>query len=164
MKIVRWLNEHLEEYALSFLLAVIASVMMLEVIMRYAFNSSLSWAEEVSRYAFVWSALVSIGYSIKEKSILKVDTLVEALPKKLKDFVSNFGNLIVTVFFTYLFIHSVPTVEKVVRTGQRSPALGIPMGWIYLAAIVGFLLASIRSIQRLIADFRSSADKEDSQI
>ena len=65
MKIIRWLDEHLEEYILSGLLVVIAGVMMLQVIMRYAFNASLSWAEEASRYAFVWSALVSIGYSIK---------------------------------------------------------------------------------------------------
>ena len=99
MKILRWLDEHFEEYVLSGLLVVISVVMMLQVIMRYVFNASLSWAEEASRYAFVWSALVSIGYSIKENSILKVDTLVEALPAGLKHLLITLINISVTLFF-----------------------------------------------------------------
>ncbi|HAG23221.1 MAG: Tripartite ATP-independent periplasmic transporter DctQ component [Synergistales bacterium 53_16] len=162
MKIIRWLDEHLEEYILSGLLVVIAGVMMLQVIMRYAFNASLSWAEEASRYAFVWSALVSIGYSIKEGSILKVDTLVEAMPGWLRNLFTNAGNLIVTVFFGYLFIVSVPAVQKVMRTSQLSPALRIPMGWVYLAAIAGFLLATVRAAQKTGEDFIESVRKKGS--
>lgn len=69
-KVINWLNEHLEEYVLCNLLAVISIVMMLQVIMRYVFNASLTWAEELCRYAFIWSAFVSIGFTIREKSIL----------------------------------------------------------------------------------------------
>lgn len=156
MKILSWLDENFEKVILSLLLAVIASVMMLEVIMRYVFNSSISWAEEASRYAFVWSALVSIGYSIKEQSILKVDTLVEALPKPIRNAFVNVSNLAVTFFFGYLFWISVPAVSKVIKTGQQSPALGIPMGLIYFAAIAGFFLATLRSIQKTYRDFATA--------
>ncbi|MBL3540590.1 MAG: TRAP transporter small permease [Aminivibrio sp.] len=148
MKILKWLDKHFEEYILSGLLVVIAVVMILQVIMRYVFNASLSWAEEASRYAFVWSALVSIGYTIKENSILKVDTLVEALPAGLKRILVTLINLSVTVFFGYLFISSIPAVHRVVMTGQTSPALKIPLGWIYFAAVAGFFLAMARSIQK----------------
>jgi TRAP-type C4-dicarboxylate transport system permease small subunit len=113
----------------------------------------VSWAEEASRYAFVWSALVSIGYSIKEQSILKVDTLIEALPTKVRNMFVNVSNLVVTLFFGYLFWVSIPAVSKVIRTGQKSPALGIPMGLIYFAAIVGFFLATLRSIQKMYRNF-----------
>ena len=148
MKIVKWLDEHFEEYILSGLLIVVAVVMMLQVIMRYVFNASLSWAEEASRYAFVWSALVSIGYTIKENSILKVDTLVESLPVGLKHILVILINLSVTLFFGYLFVNSIPAVQRVVMTGQTSPALKIPLSWIYFAAIAGFFLATVRSVQK----------------
>lgn len=148
MKVLKWLDEHFEEYVLSGLLVVISVVMMLQVIMRYVFNSSLSWAEEASRYAFVWSALVSIGYSIKENSILKVDTLIEMLPTGLKHLLIMLINSIVTLFFGYLFISSIPAVQRVIMTGQTSPALKIPLAWIYFAAIAGFFLATVRSIQK----------------
>ena len=160
LKILRWLDEHFEEYILSGLLVVIAVVMMLQVIMRYVFNASLSWAEEASRYAFVWSALVSIGYTIKENSILKVDTLVEALPAGLKHLLITLINLSVTLFFGYLFISSIPAVKRVVLTGQTSPALKIPLGWIYFAAIAGFFLATVRSIQKTGQDLGVSIRKK----
>jgi len=152
VKILSWLDENFEKVILSLLLVVIACVMMLEVIMRYVFNASISWAEEASRYAFVWSALVSIGYSIKEQSILKVDTLIEALPKPMRNLFVNASSLVVTFFFGYLFWVSIPAVFKVIRTGQKSPALGIPMGLIYFAAIVGFFLATLRSAQKMYKD------------
>ena len=160
LKILRWLDEHFEEYVLSGLLVVISVVMMLQVIMRYVFNASLSWAEEASRYAFVWSALVSIGYTIKENSILKVDTLVEALPAGLKHLLITLINLSVTLFFGYLFISSIPAVKRVVLTGQTSPALKIPLGWIYFAAIAGFFLATVRSIQKTGQDLGVSIRKK----
>ena len=122
--------------------------MMLQVIMRYVFNASLSWAEEASRYAFVWSALISIGYTIKENSILKVDTLVESLPAGLKHLLVTSINVSVTLFFGYLFINSIPAIQRVIRTGQTSPALKIPLGWIYFAAIAGFFLATVRSVPK----------------
>lgn len=159
MKIIRWLNDHLEEYVLSGLLVVIASVMMLQVIMRYVFNNSLSWAEEASRYAFIWSALISIGYSIKERNILRVDTLIEALPRPLRNLMTNLGNLTVVAFFGYLSISAVPAVQRVMRSSQTSPALKVHMGWIYLAAILGFFLATFRAVQRLRADFKDSSGK-----
>jgi TRAP-type C4-dicarboxylate transport system permease small subunit len=130
--------------------------MMLQVIMRYVFNASLSWAEEVSRYAFIWSALVSIGYSIKERSILRVDTFVEALPNQLRNIITALVNCVVAAFFAYLFVNSLPAVGAVMRSGQRSPALEIPMSWVYFSAIVGFLLATIRSFQRVVETLNRS--------
>lgn len=159
MKIIRWLDEHLEEYFLSTMLILIACVMMLQVIMRYVFNASLSWAEELSRYAFIWSALVSIGYSIKKRCILKVDTFVEAIPPKVKYVVITFVNAVVAAFFAYMAYYSVPAVGRVISYGQRSPALEIPMGWIYLSAVVGFFLATIRSVQRFIEGLRNGGNK-----
>ncbi|MDD3390593.1 MAG: TRAP transporter small permease, partial [Synergistaceae bacterium] len=160
LKILKWLDEHFEEYILSGLLIVIAVVMMLQVTMRYVFNASLSWAEEASRYAFVWSALVSIGYSIKENSILKVDTLVESLPAGLKHILVTLINLSVTLFFGYLFVNSIPAVQRVVMTGQTSPALKIPLSWIYFAAIAGFFLATVRSVQKTGQDLRVTTRKK----
>lgn len=162
LKILKCLNEHFEEYILSGLLVVIAAVMMLQVIMRYVFNASLSWAEEASRYAFVWSALVSIGYTIKENSILKVDTLVEALPSSLKNLLITLINFAVALFFGYLFVSSVPAVLRVISTGQRSPALNIHLGWIYSAAIAGFFLAAARAVQKTGQDMRALIRKRGS--
>ncbi|MGB9812122.1 MAG: TRAP transporter small permease [Thermovenabulum sp.] len=154
MKILKWLDEHFEEYVLSMLLALISCVMMLQVIMRYVFNSSLSWAEELSRYAFVWSAFLSIGYTIKKRTILKVDTFVEILPKGIKKIVKILVALTITIFFIYLFVNSLPAVNRIYLSKQISPAMGIPMYIIYSSTSIGFFLAIVRSIQSALGIFK----------
>ena len=42
--------------ALTLTLALV--VMAAQVIFRYVFNDSLYWAEEVARYALVWSSMI----------------------------------------------------------------------------------------------------------
>ncbi len=149
-KLIRWLDEHFEEYILCDLLAIIATIMILGVIMRYVFNSSLTWVEELCRFAFIWSAFLSIGYSIKEKSILTLTFFVEILPRPLSIVVKLLGKIVVVVFFVYIFVHSIPMVEKIYLVNQKSPALGIPMYFIYLSIVVGSFLAILRSIQDII--------------
>jgi len=149
VRIVRWIDQHIEELILSFLLMLIACVMMLQVFMRYVVGSSLSWAEEFCRYLFIWSSLLSIGYSIRKKTILRVDSLIEALPFKVKKFFRVAIELVVLTFFTYLFLNAIPVVGMIKESGQVSPAMEIPMYLVYLSAVVGFLLAVIRSAQSL---------------
>jgi len=124
--------------------------MLLQVFMRYVVGASLSWAEEFCRYLFVWSSLLSIGDSIRKKTILRVDSLVEAMPLRIKRWFRIAIEVVVLVFFLYLFIKAIPVVEMIRKSGQRSPAMEIPMYLVYLSAIVGFFLAVIRSIQSLI--------------
>jgi TRAP-type C4-dicarboxylate transport system permease small subunit len=66
----------------------------------------------------------------------------------LKHLLITLINLSVTLFFGYLLINSIPAVQRVIMTGQTSPALKIPLGWIYFAAVAGFFLATVRSIQK----------------
>lgn len=150
MSVIRWIDQHLEEVILSIFLILIACVMMLQVIMRYVVGSSLSWAEEFCRYLFVWSSLLSIGYSIRKKTILRVDSLIEMFPFGLKRLFKIAVEIIVLVFFAYLFVKSIPVVNMIKESGQTSPAMEIPMYIVYLSAIVGFLLAVIRSVQSLL--------------
>ena len=133
------------------LLAVISIVMMLQVIMRYVFNASLTWAEELCRYAFIWSAFVSIGFTIREKSILTLTFFVDILPKTIGRVVTILAKFITVVFFIVIFVYSVPMIEKIYLTNQKSPALNIPMYIVYLSIVVGSFLTIIRSVQDLVA-------------
>lgn len=155
MTVIKWIDQHLEEFILGVLLVLIACVMLLQVIMRYVVGASLSWAEEFCRYLFVWSSLLSIGYSIRKRTILRVDSLIEALPLSIKKAFKIATEVVVLVFFLYLFIKSIPVVDMILESGQVSPAMEIPMYFVYLSAVVGFLLAVIRTIQSLVQMIKS---------
>ena len=59
MRIVKWLDDNLEEFFMIILLITLTCVMMLQVVMRYVFKTPLSWAEEACRYCFVYSVMLA---------------------------------------------------------------------------------------------------------
>lgn len=164
MKVLKWIDKHLEEYLLVYLLIMIACIMMLQIIMRYVFKASLSWAEEFTRYCFVWSVFLSISYSIKKGSMLKIDAVTSLMPKKVQKVISLLVEIIVFVFLLTLLINSSGVIERLVKSGQTSPAMELPMYYVYAATIVGFALGVIRSAQSIILSTMRLFDKKSNQV
>ena len=46
------IDNHLEDLLMVVLLCVMSLLIFVQVIMRYIFNNSLSWSEELARYLF----------------------------------------------------------------------------------------------------------------
>lgn len=148
MSIVKWLDENLEKAILVTFLVIMSIVMGIQVIMRYVFNASLSWSEEISRYIFVWSAFISISYCIKNNISVVIDQFTEKLSANAKKNITIFANVVLLLFVSYMFIYSIEVVKNTYMSNQKSAALGIPIYLIHSSAILGFGLSIIRVIQR----------------
>lgn len=150
MRLIKWLDEHLEEALLIALLIVLTCSSGIQVIMRYVFNNSLVWSEEISKYAFIWSGFFSIGYCIKKGLSIKIDVLVQFLPRVLQKVFYALGMVVLLALLTLLFRASLLIVSQAVAGGQTSPALHIPMGYIYSGPVIGFGLAVLRIVQLFV--------------
>ena len=65
-------------------------------------------------------------------------------------------------FFQYsLFYYGYDIASKLLAFGQKSPALQIPMGLVYMATPVGMGLTLIQLIQNLIKNVRTLQGKEE---
>lgn len=149
MKLFKWLDLRLEETIMMIMLAVICIVMGFSVISRYVLNSALSWAEEISRYMFIWSAFLSASLCLKKRSSIKIDMLMLALGKRFQRVIILAGDIIMIFFFAYMLKGGVTVTLSMIETNQTSPALLLPMYLVYGATVVGFPLSLIRLIQRI---------------
>lgn len=152
-KAILWLDKNFEEYASMFLFAAMACLMGIQVVMRYVFNNSLVWSEELTRYCFVWTAFLSISLCIKRQTSIKIDQLYNLMPTPIQRVIRLGTKIVMLLFFIYMLKYSLLVVNKTYLSQQRSPALGVPMFLVQLSAIVGFSLAGIRIIQNLVKDF-----------
>ena len=128
---------------------ILTFVMLLQIVMRYVFQHSLSWPEEFSRYCFVYITFLTFGYCIQHDSMLRLDIIKEVLPKKAWDVLQVIVILISAAFFLIMLLYSFDLLQSMRETGRVSAALGIPYFYIYLSTTVGFALALFRTAQRI---------------
>jgi C4-dicarboxylate transporter DctQ subunit len=76
-----WLGR-LEEGLIAFLLAAMTVITFGQVIARYVFNYSFTWALELVTYLFAWMIFLGIPYGVRVGSHIGVDALVSALGAK----------------------------------------------------------------------------------
>ena len=150
MKVIKLLDDKLEEILLIILLVAMACIMGVQVFCRYILNFSLSWSEELTRYMFIWSCFISISYCIKRWISIKVDQVINMFPKKAYVFAQLFLNILLFVLFFYLSIHGYKFLMQSIASKQTSPALQLPMPYVQCAPFVGVVLATIRSFQQII--------------
>lgn len=154
MRTVKWLDKHFEECLLVFFLVLISCVMMLQVFMRYVLNNSLTWPEEFCRYCYVWTAFMSLGYTIRQGNMLRVAVVMDLLPQVVRKIVALLVELVCLVFFAVFFFNSIDVVKAIGRMNQTSTAMGWPMNIVYLCTVIGFGLAALRTLQSIYMQLR----------
>ena len=159
MKIIRTINDKFEYWLLVLLSAVTVVVVFAQVICRLT-AQSLPWSEELARYCFVWMVCLGTSYAVKDDKLTNVDLVVNLFGSKSKKVISLIVNLLMLTFSVVVVYYGMNSVLRMLHFGQKSPALRIPKGYIYLAAPVGFGLAGIRTIQNMITTLRHWNDKD----
>ncbi len=155
MKAVKWLDEHFEEAIIIFLLVVISVVELMQVICRNVPGiPALSWAEEMARYAWIVTVFISLPYTIRTSSTLRVTALVEAFPWKVYNVINVVVDLITAAALGILAWTSITVIGQVQAGGSVSPAMQIPMWIMYVIIFIGFALGTVRAIQMCVIHIR----------
>ncbi|MCI8599713.1 MAG: TRAP transporter small permease [Lachnospiraceae bacterium] len=149
-KVLHWLDENLECTICMVLLSVFTVILFIQVIMRYVFNNSLSWSEELARYLFIWLVFIGISYGAKQMKHLKIDVFLNIFPKKFRPYVIIFADMVVLIFSIMVIYSAYSIVTQYMKMGSASPALRIPTWFIQSSSIVGYGLTTIRQIQTII--------------
>lgn len=160
MRRIKWLDDNLEEWLLIALLGLMTGIMGIQVFARYILGNSLFWSEEITRYLFVWTGFLSVSYCTKKCISIKIEQFVDVFPKRGKSLFKLINHTMELAFFFYLIPCAWAYLLSAVRSGQVSPACGIPMYYIQAAPFVCFLLAAFRIVQRWLAELHTVRGKD----
>ena len=114
--------------------AVLIFACVLQIFTRFVLNNSLSWTEELARYAFIWSNFLGAAICTQKESHATVTAVTDLLPAKAQTVLKMAVSLIVILVAGVLIWYGFK-VAYAVRL-QLSPALRVSMALIYGAAPV----------------------------
>ena len=126
--------------------AVIAAATMVivvtaQVVMRYGFNSSFDWADEVSRLAFVTTIFVAIPLGIRDGTHVGIDLMVNRLPVFPRRAIQRLMSTIASIM---LLIVTWATAEVAGATwSERMGAIDITSSVFFFPVIAGALHAAL---------------------
>ena len=136
--------DRLEETILVGMFTLMVFIIFAQVIMRYIFNNSLSWSEELGKFLFVWISWLGISIGAKRKEHIKITMFVDKFSPKLKFLGDILSELIV---FGICLITAYYGIELVVSQSQVFFAgIKISMSWGYLSVVLGCILMMIRNL------------------
>ena len=144
---LKWLNEHLEGALGGALLAMVVTLITIQVIMRYVFENSLSWSEELTLWSFIWFIWIGISYAFKERKHVKVTFFQDLLPHKIQKRVEVLIDITIVIFLALLIYNSIQLINLPYVSSQQSVVLGLPIPVLYASAPIGSSLSIFRIIQ-----------------
>jgi TRAP-type C4-dicarboxylate transport system permease small subunit len=113
-------------------------VVLLQVVMRYVFQRPNPWSEELSRFGFIWLSMLGAALAVELRTHFVFDQLVGRLRPRLQMLVRICSTAFVVAMAIGLIVFGIELVD--LASSQRSPALNLPISWIYASVPIAGLL------------------------
>ena len=158
--LLRFLDRRIEEIIIVTCLGIMTVVIGLQVFMRYVMQNSLSWSEELARYLFIFFIYAGISYGVKMQRHIKVEAFTMWMPDRAQAFIRLIAQLLFMAFSVLVIYYGYAVAAKIFKLHQSSPALDLPMGYVYATLPFCYVLVMIRLIQQFPQIIRDLTGKK----
>lgn len=125
--------------------AAMIGVVSAQVVMRYVFNGSFDWADEVSRIAFVWTIFLAIPLGIRDGTHVGIELLVKRVPARLRAGIARVTNGLAAAMMLIVFWTSI--VVALATWSERLGALNMTSSVFFFPVILGALHSALHLTQ-----------------
>ncbi len=154
-KIISFTNRYIAAFGISAGVALAFG----NVIARYIFESSLTWASELTVYLFLWSTFFGAAYCFKQDAHISINILLEKVSPITAKILMLTGHIITLVFLFAVGYYGYEYVMFVHELEEVSVDLEMPMWIIYLVIPVSFFFASYRVGEKIVEIIKTPADQ-----
>ena len=153
MKLLKAIDANLEKTIILLNYVVMAAIIFVEVIRRFAIKEQAAWSTTIPIYLFLWVVWIGCAYNVKIRGHLRFDEVRTRLPYK-----AQFSCLLLDAFLWIVFSSIVIfyTTEQVLISRDNYAIVqgtdNILQWWFYIATPIAFALLIFRQLQNLFSD------------
>lgn len=131
----------------NFLLIIMTLAVFAQVIFRFVLEQPLAWSEELSRYLMIWITFLGASLAIEKKAHPMIEIFARLLPGRIQKMVQVIAMLFSSVFYSLLIYFGSQFAAR--SFGQLTPAMGLPIGYVYLIIPISGVLLLISSFAQI---------------
>lgn len=155
------------EQTLGWALVVLMAIMVLDVTWqvasRFVLRTPSSFSEELAGFLLIWIGLLGAAYGFRTRAHLGIDLLVTRLRGRWRRLAEAASHLLVIGFaVTTMVAGGIKLVQLAFQLDQISAAMGIRMGFVYLALPISGLLIAVFAGEALWVGLRDDGARKGS--
>jgi TRAP-type C4-dicarboxylate transport system permease small subunit len=116
-------------------MALLTSVVVLQVFYRYVLNDSLKWGWDIPRLCFIWVLMLSIPLGIRYNAHVGIDIVVQRFGPRLQQAVLMFNAFFMLVLSVTAAYYAAQLAES--TWDQMMPGLNLSVGLFYVGLFIG---------------------------
>ncbi len=144
---VRQFADRLEEGLIALLLAAMTLLTLVQVVLRYVFNTGLGWSYEAATFLFAWLIFLGMSYGVKAGSHIGVDIFVKLFGDKAQRYLALAAVGCCLAYALLVLYGGSVYVNKMHLIGIDAEDIPFPR-WVFLAVLpFGYALLTFRFAQ-----------------
>jgi TRAP-type C4-dicarboxylate transport system permease small subunit len=140
-----------EKWTLFITVMIALVALFFNVVLRYGFNYTLAWSEELVREVIIYTTLIGCSAAIKQRKMIKIDASVQLLPK-LKVPLNFFSNFVTVIFSLMMIYYGWLMAALQFRTHQKTIIMQIPLVYLYAILPLMGITMLLRILQVIYED------------
>lgn len=126
-------------------------VICAEVLLRYGFNSPISWVVEISEYSLLWITFLGAAWVLRHGGHVRVDILLQYLSPaalRLCGLFSSAAGVLTTLVLLGFGIEA--TVSAMLRGAFKPTGIDVPTWMVIIVIPIGALLLMLRFVRLFV--------------
>lgn len=155
-KIIGYINQSIAVIGITAGVAIA----FINVVARYVFNASFTWASELTIFLFLWSVFFAAAYCFKKDAHIAVTIILDLMPSKIAKVMMIISHIITIIFLLAVSYYGYEYLLLVIDLDERSIDLwDMPMWIPYSVVPISFLFAGYRVIEKLVVIIKTPHDE-----
>lgn len=125
-------------------IVLIFALVLVQAGQRYLPIDGWPWTGELARFSLVWVTFVSAGVLVTSDSHIAIEMVDGLGGPRLRRVVRVVSCLVVAVVGYGLTLEAIELIDT--QSILKSPAMGMPMSWLYGISLVGFVSTTVRAL------------------
>lgn len=143
-KAINTIIDRLESGAMVVFMAIATIATTLQVVLRFGFNISIFWIEELVLYSVICMSFIGASLGARYGAHISVDVLQAFVGPRIRRWLLIVAAVLGIAFGVALLYYGSQLFMSTLKRGVLSPAMRIPMAWVYFPIPVSGGLLIIR--------------------